>query len=369
MSVHHGHHGHNNGHHGHSIAAAAVGEDPVQSKADFLSTFTEDPHLLNFARYFCDSGGGGKGWEEGGREGSAISAGRRLMLGTEALGDASALARFFGGALLECLSSEKAEALGPHLSLCHSAVTARHTADASAAWELRLVLDYGRGSKLQLALAAAASSKLASATVSGVAGVPGGHGNGLSGRRELEATKQAKEEAELLLPEPFPLLHPDLLASLEVRLDSFFASTGFDVDGGVRGGHTNDTASMARRDPETMFETEKKNVGRGGNEQRHDCSHSRLWRYLYGGEEETCYKYGSRENRLFGAYLAYFGIPAPVALEQALGGRRRVQPAGLGLVDAPALVRGLPGLMPSALLKITSPATAAAAPDFGGASC
>ncbi|CAM9631372.1 unnamed protein product, partial [Ectocarpus sp. 12 AP-2014] len=161
LSPHHHHHHHHAQrgphHHGHG-AAAAAGEDPVQSKADFLSTFTEDPHLLNFARHFCDSGAGAGSGIGGAGGSSGISSGRRLMLGVESLGDASALARYFGGALLECLAGEKAEALGPHLSLCHSAVTAAHTVDASAAWDLRLVLDYGRGSALQSALMAAAAA-------------------------------------------------------------------------------------------------------------------------------------------------------------------------------------------------------------------
>ncbi|CAN0229608.1 unnamed protein product, partial [Scytosiphon promiscuus] len=65
-SLHHRHHGHH-GHHDHSTAGAGLGgEDPVQSKADFLSTFTEDPHLLNFARHFCDSGIGGRSGGGGG---------------------------------------------------------------------------------------------------------------------------------------------------------------------------------------------------------------------------------------------------------------------------------------------------------------
>lgn len=329
------HHGGHHGHHDHSTAGGGLGggEDPVQSKADFLSTFTEDPHLLNFARHFCDSGiGGGSG---GGEGGSGISAGRRLMLGVEALGDAPALARYFGGALLECLAGEKVEALGPHLSLCHSTVTAGHTMDACTAWNLRLVLDYGRGSALQAALMRAAARKRT--------GCGGGGGGGGGPRRRTagggERAAEAEAEAETEAPLPFTLLHPDLLASLEVRLDVFFSSLGFYGGGGGGGG--------------------KGGVGRARRDSREKQS-SRLWRYLYGGGGGSDGEDGNgrgagaacREDRLFGAYLAYFGIPAPAALERALGGRE-VPPEGLGLTDAPALLRGLPGLTPSALLKIT----------------
>lgn len=286
----------------------------MQSKSDFLSTFTEDPHLLNFARHFCDSGISSS---SGGDGGSGISAGRRLMLGADALGDAPALARYFGGALLECLAGEKVEALGPHLSLCHSTVTAGHTMDASAAWDLRLVLDYGRGSALQAALMRAAAMRKRAG---------GGPRRRKTGRGGGEA------EVEVEAPPPFTLLHPDLLASLEVRLDVFFSSLGFYGSGGGGGAAPRDSR-------------EKQS--------------SRLWRYLYaggggGGGGRNGREAGAacREDRLFGAYLAYFGIPAPAALERALGGRE-VPPEGLGLTDAPALLRGLPGLTPSALLKIT----------------
>lgn len=364
------HHGHSNGHHGNSITAA--GEDSVQSKADFLSTFTEDPHLLNFARHFCDSGSGDKsgsgsgsprGAEAGRGGGPAISSGRRLMLGAEALGDASALARFFGGALMECLSCEKVEALGPHLSLCHSTVTARHTADVSAAWDLRLVLDYGRGSTLQAAVAeAAAEAELkvagkseAMETNGDRGGVGFGSGGGPAGRRGGRTKAGGEEEAEP--PLPFTLFHPDLLASLEVRLDSFFSSLGFDGSGDGHG------AAPVTRDPLEISARDLRGVG--PRDRR-----SRLWWYLYGsggdfGQEGKACEVGEN-NRLFGAYLAYFCIPAPAALEQALGGRR-VPPEGLGLADAPALVRSLPGLMPSALLKMTSRCGSVAAPGGGSA--
>lgn len=341
------HHAQRGPHHHSHGAAATAGEDPVQSKADFLSTFTEDPHLLNFARHFCDSGaaGGGNGAAApGGGGGSGISSGRRLMLGVEALGDASALARYFGGALLECLAGEKAEALGPHLSLCHSTVTAAHTVDASAAWDLRLVLDYGRGSALQSALMAAAA--VGEERVGGATG----EGGRVSRRRrvqragddDVEGGRVSQAEAEVEEPPlPFTLVNPDLLASLEVRLDVFFSSLGFYGDGG--GG----TATAG---------------GAGEEGSKHL---SRLWRYLYGrergrdgGQGEGAIGGGReagaacREERLFGAYLAYFGIPAPAELLRALGGRE-IPPEGLSLADAPALLRGLPGLTPSALLKIT----------------
>lgn len=335
---------------GYSITAA--GEDPVQSKADFLSTFTEDPHLLNFARHFCDSGNGNKSGGSGGPRGTkagkgggpAISSGRRLMLGADALGDASSLGRFFGGALMECLSCEKVEALGPHLSLCHSTVTARLAADVSAAWDLRLVLDYGRGSMLQAAAAAAAAEeklKLAGKSeameTNDDRGVGSSSGD-TSGREGGEGRRKADGGKEPILP--FTIFHPDLLASLEVRLDSFFSSLGFDGSGDDYG------AAPVTIDPLEMGGGDLRRVG--ARDRR-----SRLWWYLYGsgGKENACES--GENNRLFGAYLAYFCIPAPVALEQALGGRR-VPPEGLGLADAPVLVRSLPGLMPSALLKITS---------------
>lgn len=392
-------HGHGNGHHHSALSgtgAGGGGEDPVQSKADFLSTFTEDPHLLNFARHFCDAGGdggneSGSGGGSGGGNGegkragapsssSGISSGRRLMLGVDALGDASALARYFGGALLECLAGEKAEALGPHLSLCHSAVTARHTADAAAAWDLRLVLDYGRGSALQTALASAAAASAAasaatpaSSSSSGTAAADpisvelGGVARGSGGARgvargETRTTPAVAVAAEVEPPLPFALLHPELLASLEVRLDAFFSSLGF--DGGVvklsrpGAGTSAGTAAAAATSSDTVER------GREREQQRqHAC---RLRRYLrFGGrrdydddDDDDASEDGGgtdeEHHRLFGAYLAFFGIPAPAALERALGGRR-VPPEGLGLGDAPALLRGMPGLAPSALLKITSP--------------
>lgn len=266
------------------------------------------------------------------------------MLGVDALGDASALARFFGGALLECLSSEKAEALGPHLSLCHSTVTARHTVDASAAWDLRLVLDYGRGSALQVALAGAAEAAAAeaaatAATVARAADLESGTDRTRIVAGSVPSGPRRGTEAEAEPPLPFTLLHPDLLASLEVRLDAFFSSLGLRRDGG-------NPSPFAEASSRSAAATE--GVGK---------PRSRLWRYLYsdggnggdGGLETS----PSREHRLFSAYLAYFGIPAPAALERALGGRE-VSSGGIRLEDAPALLRGLPGLTPSALLKISS---------------
>ncbi|CAN0229670.1 unnamed protein product [Scytosiphon promiscuus] len=268
------------------------------------------------------------------------------MLGVEALGDAPALARYFSGALLECLAGEKVEALGPHLSLCYSTVTAGHTMDASAAWDLRLVLDYGRGSALQAELIRAA----AAVAVRRRTGATGGGGGGAPRRRtgerggtqdRVEGAAEAEAEVEAEAPLPFTLLHPDLLASLEVRLDVFFSSLGFYGGGGGGGGRGAD--------------------GRAPRDSREKQA-SRLWRYLYGsgggggggggGREEREAGAACREDRVFGAYLAYFGIPAPASLERALGDRE-VPPEGLGLTDAPALLRGLPGLTPSALLKIT----------------
>lgn len=331
-------------------------EDPVQSKADFLSAFTEDPHLLNFARHFCDSGAGDSGAGTGasaeGRGGtSGISSGRRLMLGAESLGNAAELARFFGGALLECLAGEKAEALGPHLSLCHSTVTARYTADASAAWDLRLVLDYGRGSALQTALAKAAASAAtassapapAAVAVVQVVGTTAGGGSSPDGDAPRTTRGRGKVETtsgEAEPPLPFMLLHPDLLASLEVRLDVFFSSLRIHHDSGSNAG----TSKAAV--PGT--------VGR-----RTDTRQSMLWEYLYDDVDGRRRSAGgtdlAAEHRLFGAYLSYFGIPSPVSLKRAIG-TKEISSPGLDLADAPALLRHLPGLTPSALLKIISPA-------------
>lgn len=386
FSLHHSSHARDHGHgQGHSHHRAALsgtggggGEDPVQSKADFLSTFTEDPHLLKFARYFCDAGGdggsgggSGKGKGKGRAASSGISSGRRLMLGADALGDASALARFFGGALLECLAGEKAEALGPHLSLCHSAVTARHTADAAAGWDLRLVLDYGRGSALQTALAtataasAAAASAGSSSAADPVSLEPGGGARGVhraaEGAAEPTTTPEAVPAAEAEPPLPFTLLHPELLASLEVRLDAFFSSLGFDgveAQSGVTAAAAAAGAGVKRTTSAAAGGIATSVAAGRRAEKRHAC---RLRRYLCSGGRDgddgdpsgdsTNHE---QEHRLFGAYLAYFEIPAPSALERALGGRE-IPAEGLGLGDAPALMRGLPGLAPSALLKITSP--------------
>lgn len=492
-------HGHEDGHGLHHNIAGSLGgvgaagagaEDPVQSKADFLSTFTEDPHLLNFARHFCDySSGGSSGSSSGtgngkGKRGSSsgpgISSGRRLMLGAESLGDAPALARFFGGALLECLAGEKAEALGPHLSLCHSVVTARHTADSAAAWDLRLVLDYGRDSALQLSLVAAARANASGSSATGNIGdrdgrvhrggvgregcggdsggnvvgeeVPDGRSRKASagGRRRSAMAAELKAEAEVQPPLPFTLLHPDLLASLEVRFDAFLASLGFencnggessssggsfscsckgsgDINGDrVRIGSSGSSGSSSSSrqqsqggdDPPLGTATKIAVKTRAGAaaaaKEKKEAEAaalppqplpppsppqkqqlSQLWRYLYGsctdsdssGNSTSSGRGGidrddddeggrgrggaatepgpcacsQEQRRLFGAYLAYFGIPSPTALKVAVGGGGvgdgdggGISPQGLGLSDAPALVRGLPGLTPSALLKITS---------------
>ncbi|CAN0236412.1 unnamed protein product, partial [Ectocarpus fasciculatus] len=162
---------------------------------------------------------------------------------------------------------------------------------------------------------------------------------------DVERGRVSQADAEVEEPPlPFTLVNPDLLASLEVRLDVFFSSLGFYGDGDGGGG----TAAVGG--------------GGGGSSSKHL---SRLWRYLYGRERGRDGGRGEgasggdkeagaacRQDRLFGAYLAYFGIPAPAELLRALGGRE-IPPEGLGLADTPALLRGLPGLTPSALLKIT----------------
>lgn len=342
----HSHHyskGHGQGNGGDLTALGASGSpgsggssDPGQSKADFLSTFTEDPHLLNFARHFCDTGGQGSVQGSGNRANLGLPSGRRLMLGTEALGDAPALARYFGGALLECLAGEKEDALGPHLSLCHAAISARHTLDASAAWDLRLVAAYGRGSALQEALAYAASCIAANSTAdddvsSGqrYEGEGYEHGTGLvrvastvSIRSDGTAVVDGDNEVEP--PLPFALLHSDLLASLEVQLTAFLSSMGFDRTKGIIG---NDEGAVRKQSP--------------------------LWQYLSGSHRGGRLSSLTRDHRVFCAFLVFFGIPAPSALEEALGSRGLV--AGeLELTDIPSLVRSFPGISPSALLRMTS---------------
>lgn len=373
----HNHHSkaHDANHSG-SVGGGGASDEPGQSKADFLSAFTEDPHLLNFARHFCDAGGGsgGSGGSPGATTGSSgggvvgLPSGRRLMLGTGALGQAPALARYFGGALLECLAGEKAEALAPHLSLCHSVVTARHTVDAAAAWDLRLVLDYGRGSALQISLASeavASTANIVGDSSGGGVGVVGTTGVGRRGRagdmderkdggaggvsargragrkhgggdRKGKCIRGEDHEAEEP-PLPFALLHSDLLASLEVQLDAFFSSIDFDH---MQQGMGGTKARVARGEAQREH-------ARGGGLERS----SRLWRYLSGGTMDFGDDVNREAPRLFGAFLSYFGIPGPSALELALGGRA-VPADGLGLADAPALMRCLPGLSPSALLKM-----------------
>lgn len=361
------HHHHSKGHGGGTAHDAAhsgyIGGggsgDHGQSKADFLSTFTEDPHLLNFARHFCDAGGDGDEGRGGGGSVVGLPSGRRLMLGTEALGHSPALARYFGGALLECLAGEKTEALAPHLSLCHSVVTARHTADAAAAWDLRLVLDYGRGSALQTALASEASASTASVVLvppggeGRVEGSAGGAGRGADsvgatagvgreagsrngGGAAGEDAQRKREETEP--PLPFALLHSDLLASLEVQLDAFFSSIDFDD---ARGGLT---------DEEVTGKREKAQSGGTRSGGRRPNNHQ-LWQYLSGGAVDFGDDIHREKPRLFGAFLAYFGVPSPPVLEQALGGKV-VLADGLRLEDAPALMRCLPGLSASALLRM-----------------
>lgn len=302
--------------------------DPVQSKADFLSAFTEDPLLLNFARHFCDAASGGAARGDGGDGTLGLPSGRRLMIGADAIGDAPVLARYFSGALLECLAGEKEEALGPHLSLCHAAVTARHTTDASAAWDLRLVLAYGRGSVLQAALALEASKISGHPAVGGRA-VSGGQG-GIRG----DGRAVVDGDAGTKPPQPFALLHPELLASLEVQLTALFSSLRLDArrgDAEASGGGAGDAA------------------GDAGNARRG----SPLWQYLSGAGTGDSVAGLGQDHRLLGAFLVYFGIPAPSALEEALGGRR-APAGGLSLADIPALVRRLPGISPSALLRMTS---------------
>lgn len=328
--------------------SGVTGSDPVQSKADFLSTFTEDPHLLNFARHFCDAGSGGGGGNSGGGGALGLPSGRRLMLGTEALGDASALARYFGGALLECLAGEKEEGLGLHLSLCHASVTARYTLDASVMWDLRLVLTYGRRSALQLALAEAASSVARSSNTpaddgakrkSGVRRKDGGGdgptGEGAATRGRARSGGSIRGDGRAVVdgdvgaeaPVASTLLHPDLLASLEVHITRFLSSLGFDVP--VHGS-TRQSQAVDAGTPKSV-----------------------LWQYISSGGGGKDITGVDREYRLFGAFLVFFGIPAPVALEEALGDGA-VSLRGLSIVDVPALVRRLPGISPSALLRMAA---------------